>query len=230
MIEENTYCNCERCDFRNILESCFDSKTLDYIARHKKELLIKKGEVINREGDRITDFKYLKKGIVKLYRKTVAGEQIITVTKSFKFIASMSAFSETEYPYSMLALEDSTVCAINLDIIIQFMHGNGKFAAELLARISKINDKIIRQNLDIRQKNLSGRIAYAILCFSKDVYKSKSFMLHISRQEFADYIGMSSANVIRTLSELKHGGIIKTSGKIIEIIDMDRLEVISKLG
>lgn len=226
----NISCSCERCGFRNVLESCFDPQTIEYIIRHKKELSIRKGEDINREGDSITDFKYLKKGIVKLYRKAGDGEQIIAVTKSLKLIASMSAFSETEYPYSILALEDSTVCTVNLDIFMQLMHGNGRFATELLTRISKINDTIIRQNLDIRQKNLSGKVAYALLCFSKDVHKSKAFVLNISRRELSDYIGISTANVIRTLSELRRSGIIRTSGRVVEILDMDRLDAIARLG
>jgi hypothetical protein len=41
---------------------------------------------------------------------------------------------------------------------------------------------------------------------------------------------MSSANVIRTFSEFRRDGIIKTIGRTIEISDMNKLEVISKRG
>jgi CRP/FNR family transcriptional regulator len=56
------------------------------------------------------------------------------------------------------------------------------------------------------------------------------FDLPVSRKEIADYIGMSTANVIRTLSDFKKDGIIKVFGKTIEIVDIAKLEIISKRG
>jgi hypothetical protein len=41
---------------------------------------------------------------------------------------------------------------------------------------------------------------------------------------------MSTANVIRTLSDFKRDGIIKVFGKTIEIANIEILEVISKRG
>jgi CRP/FNR family transcriptional regulator len=100
----------------------------------------------------------------------------------------------------------------------------------LLTKISKINDKIISQTLDIRQKNLAGRVAYVLLYFTREIFKSRVFDLPVSRKEIADFIGMSSANVIRTMSDFKKDGIIKVFGKTIEVVDIDKLEIISKRG
>ena len=99
-----------------------------------------------------------------------------------------------------------------------------------MTRILKINDKIISQTLDIRLKNLAGRVAFVLLYFTNEIYKSRAFDLPVSRKEIADYIGMSSANVIRTLSDFKRDGIIKVFGKTIEIVDINKLEIISKRG
>ena len=100
----------------------------------------------------------------------------------------------------------------------------------LLTKISKINDKIISQTLDLRQKNLVGRVAFVLLYFTKEIYNTRVFDLPVSRKEIADYIGMSTANVIRTLSEFKKEGIIKVFGKTIEIVDVNKLEILSKRG
>jgi CRP/FNR family transcriptional regulator len=64
----------------------------------------------------------------------------------------------------------------------------------------------------------------------KDIFKSRVYDIPVSRKEIADYIGMSTANVIRTLSDFKRDGIISTTGKTIEILDIDKLEIISKRG
>ncbi|HEX2920419.1 MAG TPA: Crp/Fnr family transcriptional regulator [Bacteroidales bacterium] len=231
MDENKRSCLCQDCDFRNIAFGNLDDESITALCNVKEEQFFKKGEIINHEGEKINNFKYLQSGLVKLYRRLSSGEeQIITITRPFEFVSNMSIFSEERYQYSVSALEDSVICIIKLDFIKELFVKNGAFAIGLLNKISKINDKIITQTLDIRQKNLVGRVAYVLLYFSKDIYKSKVFDLPVSRKEIADYIGMSTANVIRTMSDFKREELIGIYGKTIEILNIEKLEIISKRG
>jgi CRP-like cAMP-binding protein len=225
------YCVCASCDFREIVFAYLDDSTIQELCNNKEEHSFRKGEIINHEGEKIINFKYLKSGLVKLYRRTTTGEeQVITITRPFEFVSNMSIFSEDRYKYSVSAVEDSVICVVKLDFIKDLFMKNGGFAMGLLTKISKINDKIINQTLDIRQKNLVGRVAFLLLYFTKEIYNSMVFDLPVSRKEIADFIGMSTANVIRTLSDFKRDGIIKVFGKTIEIVDINKLEIISKRG
>jgi CRP/FNR family transcriptional regulator len=73
-------------------------------------------------------------------------------------------------------------------------------------------------------------VAFVLSYFTKEIFKSRIFDLPVSRKEIADYIGMSTANVIRTMSDFKRDGIIKIFGKTIEVIDIDKLDLIAKRG
>lgn len=231
MNEKKNYCVCTNCDFRSVVFSYLDDPAIEDLCNNKEEQFFHKGEIINHEGEKITNFKYLKSGLVKLYRRTSTGdEQVITITRPFEFVSNMSIFSEEKYQYSVSALEDSVVCLVKLEFIKELFLKNGGFAMGLLTKISMINDKIIGQTLDIRQKNLVGRVAFVLLYFTKEIYISRVFDLPVSRKEIADYIGMSTANVIRTLSDFKKEGIIRVFGKTIEIVDINKLEIISKRG
>jgi CRP-like cAMP-binding protein len=224
-------CICTDCEFREVIFSHLDKAAIEEFCKHKEEQFFRKGDIINREGDKIINFKYLKSGLVKLYRNTSSGsEQVITITRPFEFVSNVSIFSENCYLYSVSALEDSVVCMINLDFVKDLFNKNGSFAMGLLTKMAMINNKIINQTLDIRQKNLVGRVAFVLLYFAKEIYNSRIFELPVSRKEIADYIGMSTANVIRTLSDFKREGIIKIFGKTIEIVDLNKLEGISKHG
>ena len=228
---KNKYCICETCEFRNIVFSYLDEEQILGLCDNKVEQSFRRGAVINREGDTISSFKYLKSGLVKLFRNTSSGEeQVITFTRPFEFVSNMSIFSGEKYRYSVSALEDSVVCIVRLSYIKDLFQKNGAFALGLLTRVAEINEKIIGQALDLRQKNLIGRIAYVLLYFSKEIYNSKIFDLPVSRKEIADYIGMSTANVIRTMSEFKKEGIISIDGKTIEVADFNKLEILSKRG
>ena len=231
MNEKKKPCSCASCDFRDVVFSYLDDASVEDLCDHKEEQFFRKGEIINHEGEKISNFKYLKSGLVKLYRRTPSGdEQVITITRPFEFVSNMSIFSEEKYQYSVSALEDSVVCMVKLEFIKQLFLKNGGFAMGLLTKISRINDKIISQTLDIRQKNLIGRVAFVLLYFANEIYKSRVFDLPVSRKEIADYIGMSTANVIRTLSNFKKEGIIRVFGKTIEVVDVAKLEIISKHG
>ena len=231
MNENKSDCICESCEFRHIVISYLDEDSIREICDNKEEQSFSKGEIINNEGAKINRFKYLKSGLVKVFRSTSTGEeQIITITRPFEFISTINIFSGEEYRYSVSALEDSVICAVDINIIKDFLLKNGAFAMGLLTKISEINDKIIVQTLDIRQRNLIGRVAYVLLYFTREIYNSRVFDLPVSRQEIADFIGMSTANVIRTLSDFKKDGIVKVVGKTIEVADIDKLEILSRRG
>jgi len=224
-------CLCENCEFREVVIKYLDDESIKKLCANKKEGLYRKGEIIYYQDDKISDFKYLKRGLVKLYRRNgLNDEQIIAITRNFDFINSMSVFKEEKYRFSVAALEDSEICSINIEIIKKLLTENGNFATGILIRMSNIYEKIITQCLEIRKRNLAGRVAYVLLYFVSEVYNSNIYDLPVSRKEIADYIGMSTANVIRTLSDFKKEGIINTEGKTIEILDIKKLELISDKG
>lgn len=230
IIPQKKKCSCLSCDLRNLAFSSLIDEDIARICDTREEKYYSKGEVIHREGDTIQDFKYLKNGLVKLYKETDGDEQIITITRPFEFVSNISVFHEDRYKYSLSALEDSVVCCIKIDLIKELITRNGSFALNLITVLSRTSENIISLGLEIRKRNLAGRIAYVLLYFSGEIYHSRIFDLPVSRKEIADLISMSSANVIRTFSEFRRDGIIKSNGRTIEITDMSKLEVISRRG
>lgn len=224
-------CNCLSCELRNVAFTNLSDKDIGRICEAREEKHYVRGELIHTEGDAIHDFKYLKHGMVKLYRVNSDGdEQIITITRPLEFVSNTNAFFETHYRYSLAALEDSDVCCIPLDLIRELIEENGKFALNLISVLSRTSQNIIDIGLEIRQRNLAGRIAYVLLYFASEIFHSRIFDLPVSRKEIADFISMSPANVIRTFSDFRRDGIIRSNGRTIEITDMKKLEVISRRG
>ena len=96
--------------------------------------------------------------------------------------------------------------------------------------MSTATDKIILESLAIRDRHLRGKVAYILLKFGKEIYQNLVFELPVSRREIAEYIGMTTENVIRTLSEFRKDKLIRINGKEIEILDEKILEQISNFG
>jgi len=232
MVTTGSYqCTCIECKLKTLFFDFVENDDLEMVCSAKIENRYLKGETIIREGDPISDFIYLKSGLVKLTRQTGNGnEQILSFAKPFDFVSLLSVFSATRYNYSVIAIEDTEICILDLQDVKNTILKNGKFALNVMQKISEATDRIILDNLEIKRKHLIGRVAHVLIYFSDIIYQNKTFILPVSRQEIADFIGMTTENVIRTLSEFKKDGIIRTFGKDIDIVDHDRLKAISEHG
>jgi CRP-like cAMP-binding protein len=224
-------CNCEGCELKTLFFENASNLDIESICTQKVEKSFKKGDIILHEGDEISEFIYLKEGLVKLFRRGMDGkEQIICFAGPLDFVSLLSIFSENNYNYSVAALDDSVTCNLLLQEIKLMAERNGKFSLSLIEKINRASDKIILTFLDVKQRRLYGRVAYILLYFSDSVCKNDTFELPVSRKEIAEFIGMTTENVIRTLSELRKDKIIKISAKTIEILDKERLKKISEFS
>ena len=231
MKPEGVKCSCEQCQLKSLFFTHVTVNQLSNICDIKEERSFAKGDLILREGDDIDEFLYMKEGLVKLSKNATDGkDQIISFSKPFDFVSLLSVFSSEKYKYSVTAVEDSVVCALDLKIVKKHAQQNAMFSLDLMSRISEATDKIILESLEIRRKNLKGRVAHVLLYFSNYVYESSEFELPVSRREIAEYIGMTTENVIRALSEFRTDKIIKIFGKDILIADNERLKSISEFG
>ncbi|MCK5079947.1 MAG: Crp/Fnr family transcriptional regulator, partial [Bacteroidales bacterium] len=231
MKEAPNKCDCEKCDVKEMFYKNVEAQYIEIVCNTKIEKAFKKGDMIIEEGKPIESFIYLKSGLVKLYKQ---GEdekgQIIIIAKPFDFVNLLSVFSDTNYNYSVTALEDSVTCHLDLDHIKNMIRTNGEFALSVMKKISKVSDTIILESLTIRKKNIHGRVAYILLFFADQIYEDKYFELPLNRREIAEFIGKTTENVIRTLSEFRRDGLIKIFGKSIEIIDKEKLQQVSDFG
>lgn len=224
-------CSCENCELKELFIENLKINEAEIICSAKIEKNYSQGEIIIKEGTLIRDFTYLKSGLVKLYRTDTTGkEQIITIAKPMDYVSLLSVFSKDRYNYSVSALEDSVTCNLNLEDLQPIFDQNGKLSMNLLHQMSMVTDRIILESLEIRKKHLRGRVAYLLLYFAEEVYFSEEFDLPITRKEMAEYVGMTTENVIRSLSELKKDGILKIYGKTILIQKPELLHSIAEFG
>lgn len=231
MNRRNVKCTCEKCQLKSLFFTHVGLDELTDICEIKEERIFTKGEKIINEGETIREFLYMKEGLVKL-SKNIDGErdQILSFSKPFDFVSIFSVFSSESYKYSVTAVEDTVVCILDLDVVKNHAQKNALFTMDLMSRISEATDKIIIDNLAVKRKNLKGRVAHVLLYFAESIYEKNEFELPVSRREIAEYIGMTTENVIRTLSEFRKDKIIKIYGKDILIADRKRLHDISEFG
>jgi len=224
-------CDCALCEFRTIVFEDLSSNEIYSVCGYKTEKNYKKGDVIIREGSQINDFLYLKSGLVKLYKLSKDGkDQIISIAKPLDFVSLVSIFSDKTYNFSISAIEDSTVCSVDLKFIKELISKNGNFALNIMQKMSRNFDNIINNTFNLQKKHLRGRIAHILLFFANEIYKNNEFELPLSRKEIAQLIDMTTENVIRILSEFRQDKLIEIHGKNTIIINLNKLNSIAEHG
>ncbi len=223
--------SCKGCIYRGLLFGELDDIEYNLVNSTRKEVLYSKGELIKKEGNEISSFIYLRKGLVKLYKTDELGkDRILSINKPGDFVSLLHLFSNHEYPYSISALEETLICEVDVDIIKHLITTNGKFALSVVKRMGKVADEIIKTRFEQSRLQIKGRIASILLFFADQIYHKKSFRLPITRRETGELISMSTENAIRTLSEFNKDGIISLDRKTITILEYEQLKEICRKG
>jgi CRP/FNR family transcriptional regulator len=77
---------------------------------------------------------------------------------------------------------------------------------------------------------MHGREAKALILLSETAYDTDNFELYLSRQELADFTGMSKESMCRVLKEFKKDNIVPSAGKMVSIKDKRVLTRINEDG
>jgi len=223
--------SCKTCVYRQLLFGDLNDFEYNLVNQARKEMLFKRGEVIKKEGEEVTSFLYLRKGLVKLYKTDHHGkDHILSINKPGDFVNLLNIFSGLKYRYSITALEDTLVCDVELIVLEHLVRTNGNFSLRVLNRMSRVSDEIIDSRFDQSQKQVKGRIAQILLFFADQIYHIDKFQLLLTRREIGELLSITTENTIRTFSEFRLDGLIAIDGKTISILDKERLKAINKSG
>lgn len=214
--------------------SCFNTlnqNELDFANSNRAEILYRKGEMVCKQGNFYTHILYLQSGMVKVYKEMHDGSSLIlNIFKSGNLIGLPFLFNNQVLEYSVSAIEDTVICAIDRKNFEALVHENATFASEIINLLNRCTLYNYDRIVSLTHKQINGRFADTLLFLSKNIYESNSFTLTLSRKDLAEYTGVSVMSIIRVIKDFKADGIIDVQGSKMEILKPEVLEKISKIG
>ncbi len=223
--------DCLNCQFKSFATTTLNVKQMMYLQDNCSTTTFKNGEIIFKEGALSLNVAYIKSGLVKLHMHGLGGrEQILKIIKSPNYLGIPTTVSDKINQYSVTALEETTVCFIDLDTFKNLLLDNKQFAFQIIVDLCQKELDNFKSCLYKIQKQSAGLLADALLNFAISIYNSLEYEMPLSRQELADLVGTSRENISRTLSEFHKNGLIDIQKRKIKILDIKRLKLISGLG
>lgn len=226
---------CQICiDSPNSLLSALDHTAKERILRTSICVSYKKGELIYQEGDFPSGLHCLVSGKVKIYKEGIGGrQQIVRLASPIGFIGYRAFFAEEIHIATAEALEDSIICRIPTNLMLDIVHSTPHLAMSIIRALATDLGFSHRRTVTLTQKHIRGRLAEALLVL-KDTYGYEedncTLKICLTREDIANLSNMTTANAIRTLSNFAAEGIVKLEGKKIRIIDKEQLEQINRMG
>jgi CRP/FNR family transcriptional regulator len=216
---------------KRIATQFISEKDYERIEKTSVNLCFKKNEIILKQGNKPTHIAYLQSGVVKFsFENEFNKNTILTLVSAPKILGGANLFNKDNNLFSIVAVEECEVILMDSNVLLDLLSNNGKFGVALFQMASDMFKKSIMNFISLANKQKEGRIADIILYLSENVYNSRTFNMSLTRRELAEFACCSPENVIMTLSKWQTDKIIDLSKKQINITDIEKLKLISKIG
>lgn len=223
---------CARCGARH-MAVCGALETHEFpdlaaITRHRA---IKSGDVVFEEGDHARHVFTLSAGVLKLYKLLPNGRRLITgflYPGDFLGLAGNNA-----YVYGAQAITDGHLCQFEAGAFRALMARHPALKDNLLA---KANDELRHaqdQMLLLGRKTPTARLASFLLRLAAANARydrpTDVVTLPMTREDIADFLGLTIETVSRTFTKLKTDGVIALPNRArVEIKDITELSMMAE--
>ena len=220
--------NCMNCVFKELsLFEDLNYSDLEILESNRKSVEYKKGETIYKEGMTTNDLICLNSGKVKIVKKIRNNkeETIIDLKRPVDFIGFQSLMSNSAFQDSAITLEDSRICAISKNDLLTVIKRNPDFALKIISDQAKSLQTVNERLIALTGKNMKSRLCDSLLVIGEVYGMNNDGTLNaiLKRREIASLSNMTTANVIRTLSELAKEGLIELINKEIKLVNVNKV-------
>jgi len=205
---------------------CLPEEKLKYFSGISVEREFKNKQTIFLQQEEAKNLYNITKGNVKIYRLLSDGRiQIIGFLYPGDFFGS---YKKGKYNYSAESIGEVRSCVFNQTSLDNYLEKNMTLAMELLHMTSH-ELTLAQDRMGVLGKmNANERVAQFILNISDQRarigWQNNPVSLPMTRQDIADYLGLTLETVSREISRLKTANIIKLMNlKQIFIVDKEKL-------
>lgn len=193
--------------------------------------LYKPRQVVFSEGSPSDGLFLLCHGSVKVYHSDRFGrDHILKVAGPGALLGELPTDPSRELSVSAEALSESQICFLPRDRIEKLLEQHPCVGMRLITALSEELVSARQKVRDLALKAAESRLAGLLMQLAKEqggVANGGRVVLHYSRRELAEMIGVSTETAIRLLAKLKRKQAITTYRRELIISDLEKLERIA---
>ena len=188
--------------------------------------VLKKGQVLFREGTLSKGVYIVRKGRVKIYHTNDEGrESIIYIYRRAEFFGYRPLLAGEPQPITAAALDSAEVYFLPAQVFAELLERSDTLAKQLLINLSREFSVWINKVTVFSQFAVKERVALGLLLLCK-VYNTEDNprpAIVIGRDDLASFVGTAKETVVRMLRVFKDSKIITSKGARITLLKPDVL-------
>ena len=216
--------NTENIIAKSLLFAGLSEKQLAEIANITVVKDVGKEDAIFFEGDEAVGFYMMLEGKIKIFKTSFDGrEQILHIYGPGEPFGEVPVFHGRPYPANAMSLGKGKVLFFPRKEFVNLVHATPSIALNMLAMLSMRLRQFATQIEHLSLKEVPGRLASHLLYLGEEQGSSEQVTLDIPKGQLASLLGTTPETLSRIFARMSEDGIIRVSGRKIEMLDLDRL-------
>jgi CRP/FNR family transcriptional regulator len=217
-------CGHKLCAQKVSLFESLDQKQLDTVTALIVRKQFDRGEFIFNQGDMLDSLYIVNAGSIKISTVNTEGkEQILYLLQEGEFIGDLALLKSTEAQFDAVALTKTHVCTISNVDFLNLMMNNKEILASTLAYAHTRINSLERLVQAVSTNEADARLHYLLTQLAESNGNQTKdgiiINLNITREDMANFVGVSRETISRKLAQLNREGVI-------EIMDQKTIRLI----
>jgi len=189
-------------------------------------LKYKKGDVIFKEGQYDYKVYLILKGTVKVYTSDKNGKELTTALQKADDFLGITSLKETVHQEFAAAIDNVELAAIEKKELVGIIDKNHNIALDLMHILNGHLADTKMQLFQTAYSSVRKKTVQTLMQFAEVLNTQAGEAIKVSRSDLASVAGVAPESLIRTLSSLKHEGLLEIKGGVIKILDVEKLKKI----
>lgn len=198
-------------DVSRFIEGAASGIDVEDFSREYQLSAYKKKEFIYSEGDTTNFLYFIKSGVVKTFKSTEKGKELVTgLCSAGQFVGQLSLLSDNgTYIESASVIEDAELYEIPKQTFMKLIYSSREVANTFVSLISNSLADVQEQIISVAYSTVRQRAANALLTIvDKGILNHNEEGISISREDFAGLIGTATETAIRMLTQFSEENLI----------------------
>ncbi|MDZ7607682.1 MAG: Crp/Fnr family transcriptional regulator [Cyclobacteriaceae bacterium] len=194
----------------------------------------KRGQNIFTEGAFPSGIYFVKEGKIKKFKTLNNGkEQIIYICSEGEMIGYAAFLGEERYHDSAAAITESLIGYISKDRLVRLLDRHQELSKLLVKKLSHEFGVMVNFIATFTKKSVRERVALTLLILNETFRNNRNenheIHIELTREDFANIVGIAVETLVRILTELEHENLISKKGRKIMVKNPQMLFMIADL-
>lgn len=190
---------------------------------------IKKKDFVFMEGSEPRDLYFVRSGVVKTYKATQDGKELVTgIHRPGQFIGYLPLLEHTVYNETAIALEDAELYVMPKSEFEHHIYLNREMAKQIIDVLASNLFEAEERLLEMAYQSVRQRVASTLIKLVETYGDEVNGHIKFTRRDLSGIIGTATESLSRTLADFRDEGLVELDDEGIKILNKVKLRMVAR--